>query len=98
MKALLKKCQTRNFAFISGDMHYGDLSYEDNPGAPQGIWDITSSGLTHFETKRTNHNRKQNFVGRNFGILDFDWNRGFVSLQVRDIHGKVRIAQTLDFI
>jgi alkaline phosphatase D len=94
---LLAKKETGPVIFVSGDRHMGEimaLSIEDplSPGFP--VYELTSSGLTNAGGGRrgeVNRHRvgKTNFQSRNFGLLQIDWSRRVVTMELRDIEGNV---------
>lgn len=45
IKSLIRKTKASGVIFISGDVHYGELSKQANPGS-YDLYDLTSSGLT----------------------------------------------------
>ena len=88
-----------NTIFISGDMHYGELSSEKTPSGTV-LYDLTSSGMNlsepgwHFPNK----NRIDLYdKSANFGLIEVDWKEDkiAVSLQVRDHKGKIRIQREM---
>lgn len=97
---LLKSSKAANTILLSGDMHYGEISYEQ-AFKELGFWDITSSGLNRFESAATSPNEFRRAVydqGPNFGILEIDWNNRSWSAQVRDLQGNVKIKQEVKFV
>jgi alkaline phosphatase D len=98
MLSLIRNSKAKGVFFISGDVHYGELSKLENPGS-YPIYDLTASGLTqswHFATP--NKNRIDGPVMENhFGILDFNLKRKTVCLQIVDSNKSVRIAHKLKF-
>ena len=96
MLALIRNSKAKGVFFISGDVHYGELSKLENPGS-YPIYDLTASGLTqswHFATP--NKNRIAGPVMENhFGILDFNLKRKTVYLQIVDSNNSVRISHKL---
>ena len=97
MLSLIKKTKANGVFFISGDVHYGELSKLENPES-YPIHDLTASGLTqswHFATP--NENRIAGPVMENhFGLLDFNLKQKKVSLQIIDRDNQVRINYMLD--
>jgi alkaline phosphatase D len=92
---LFDKYKIKNAFFISGDMHFGELSAEKTPGGFE-VFDVTSSGMNFFEngTQYKNKNRIGIFdKSPNFGFIEIDWKKGApkVSLQVRTDKGAVPI-------
>jgi alkaline phosphatase D len=97
MLSMIRNSKAKGVFFISGDVHYGELSKLENPGS-YPIYDLTASGLTqswHFATP--NKNRIDGPVMENhFGLLEFNLKRKKVSLQIIDRDNQVRINQILD--
>ena len=96
----LDELDIRNAIFVSGDMHYGEISQEHTPkGIP--VIDLTSSGLNRYEpgAEFKNKNRLALFdSGANFGAITIDWNLGFISLAVRDERNGERISRLYPLI
>ena len=84
--------------FLSGDMHYAELTKLDL-NVPYTLWAITSSGLTEVWPVRTpNANRASDVLREpNFGLVEIDWQgaQTTVTLSVRDQRGKRRIEKRL---
>ena len=99
---LLRAVGARNgggAVLLSGDRHAGGLYVEKTAGAGGGeLWEITSSSLnlafsdTATNTKREPDPRRvSDFISEeNFGLLDIDWRRKTVNLQLRGAQGEVR--------
>jgi alkaline phosphatase D len=92
LRELLKHKSTSNLV-LSGDMHIGDMQMDCN-----GVYDITSSGMTHsswFQNAPPSTSRSPSFVpyrGINFGSLYIDKtieNELHVRVQIHDINGNV---------
>jgi len=101
MVKLIDDLKLRNLFFISGDMHYGELSAEKTPGGFE-IWDLTSSGMNLFEngSQYKNSNRVAlHDTSANFGFIEIDWQKDgpSVSLQVRTDKGASPIKQNVKF-
>jgi alkaline phosphatase D len=97
MLRLLDRLNIRNVLFISGDMHYGELSAETTPGGFT-LYDLTSSGLNQHEPGVHLPNRNRIAIhdeSANFGFVEIGWGNVpvSVSLQVRDAHGKTVIRR-----
>ena len=83
---------------LSGDRHMGGLYRVDPPRYP--LYELTSSSL----------NRPSNLptlapglpqIGRtyrdeNYGLIQIDWKRGFLVLELRDLKGEVVIRQQVE--
>lgn len=94
---LLAAKRTGPVIFFSGDRHMGELmelKTDDplSPGFP--VYEMTTSGLTNAGGGRNGEpNRHRvsptNFQSRNFGMAVIDWEKREVTLELRDIAGKV---------
>jgi len=94
---LIQKTKANGVVFLSGDVHYGEISKLEVPnGYP--IYDLTSSGLSstwHFATP--NKNRIEGPIMENhFGLLTIDWSKKDPTLQAEiiDITGNRRVEYT----
>ena len=104
---LIVKSGAPNVMLLSGDRHFGEISRLDDPRLGYPLYDITSSGMTHFaESSLKNlyydfqhepnpHRRGEVFVGYNFGALAIDWDAAprTVTLQVRDRDNVTRAGE-----
>ncbi len=91
MLDLIKKTGAKGVIFISGDVHWGEISKIEEPGL-YAFYDVTSSGLTETwkdfspnkyrigEVQRANH----------FGLISFDWTSDIprARLEIRDLEGE----------
>ena len=98
---LIDDYKLKNVFFISGDMHFGELSREKTPAGYE-VFDLTSSGMNFFEngTQYKNKNRISLFdKAPNFGFIEIDWkpNAPKVSLQVRTDKGATPIEKVVTF-
>jgi alkaline phosphatase D len=95
---LLRRKHANGVVFLSGDMHYAELTKLDL-NVPYTLWDVTSSGLTEVWPVRTpNANRASDVLREpNFGLVEIDWQgaQTTVTLTVRDQRGERRIEQRL---
>lgn len=85
-----------NVVLLSGDVHYGEISRMDREGAPP-LWELTSSGITEADPLLPNKARVKAKTGRNFGMIEIDWDARAVDLQVRDGDGATQISQRVAF-
>lgn len=85
--------------FLSGDVHYSEVSRREYPGL-YPIYDFTSSGITHSEgSARSNMYRVgEAYVQRNFGTLVIDWEADPVTVtyRIHDKNGVVVQSHTID--
>jgi len=80
--------------FISGDVHWGEISrYDPDQGYP--FYDVTSSGITQsWPTTEPNTNRIGPVIQENnFGLIDIDWSARSITLQLHNQAGQV-VAET----
>ncbi|PKL16055.1 MAG: hypothetical protein CVV49_18245 [Spirochaetae bacterium HGW-Spirochaetae-5] len=91
---LIKSTRAEGVIFISGDVHYGEISLiEEEYLYP--IYDITSSGITStwpFSTPNLNRIAGP-VMENNFGLITIDWDRNDpeITIQIRDVNDDVRI-------
>lgn len=99
MFQLIKETKANGVVFISGDVHYSEMSKMETPTTPYPIYDLTSSGLTEeWKFATPNQYRIGNPVMNNhFGLLTIDWNKSFpeVKMEIWDDKDQLRILQTI---
>ena len=99
MLDMIKKTKANGVVFISGDVHWGELSKMENDGA-YPIYDITSSGITEvWETVEPNKNRIGEVVRENnFGMITIDWTKSDPELtfQLFDIIPTTRVEYKIN--
>ena len=89
--------EARHVILLSGDVHYGEFSALERPGAAP-LWEATSSGLTEvWAALPPNALRAASYRGRNFGLLTVDWASRSVLMEVRDEQGQTQLAQAVPF-
>jgi alkaline phosphatase D len=95
---LIKKTKANGVLFISGDVHYAELSILKQEGV-YPIYDLTSSGITStWDFSTPNDNRIGDAVmENNFGLIKIDWNQPDpeIKLQIFDKDNKLRIDQAI---
>ena len=96
---LIKNTKANNVFFISGDVHYSEISKVETDFYP--LYDFTSSGLSstwYFATP--NKNRIEGPVMDNhFGLITIDFTDSkneFVKFENWDIHDNQRFEYTID--
>ena len=95
---LIKKTKASGVMFITGDVHYAEISKLDNPGA-YPVYDVTSSGITStwlFPTP--NKNRIEGPVMDNhFGLISIDWNQKdpSIKMEIWDVRDNQRVEYTI---
>lgn len=98
---LFDELNIKNAFFISGDMHFGELSAEKTPHGFE-VFDVTSSGMNFVEpgSQYKNKNRISLFDKTpNFGFIEINWSKTAiaVSLQVRSSLGEIPIKHDVTF-
>ena len=88
MFELIKSTHAEGVFFISGDVHYSEVSKREIDGL-YPIYDFTASGLTHHEeaAKPNKYRVGEAYANNNFGILNINWNSTPISITY-DIHDK----------
>ena len=98
MLDLIKKTKANGVLFLSGDVHYAEISKLTEPDL-YPIYDITSSGLSstwHFATP--NKNRIEGPVMENhFGLLTIDWAKSnpTIKMEIWDVNNNQRVEYTV---
>ena len=96
--SLLKNLGTNGVFFISGDMHWSELSRVDQ-AVDYPLWEITSSGLTR--SKKTvspnKHRVVEPYTKPNYGLIEIDWdNRDpHITLSIKDVAGQTVAQQEI---
>lgn len=96
---LIKKTKVNGVLFLSGDVHYAEISKLVEPDM-YPLYDITSSGLSstwNFATP--NRNRIEGPVMENhFGLLTIDWNKSDPSIlmEIWDSNNNQRIMHAIN--
>ena len=98
MVELIKETRANGLVFISGDVHWGELSVLQ-PRDCYPLHDLTSSGINQeWDILEPNRNRHgEACMDHNFGLIDIDWmaKEPKVSLRIRDITGRGRVSKTI---
>jgi alkaline phosphatase D len=95
---LIKKTKANGVLFLTGDVHYGEISKLEEPGL-YPIYDFTSSGLSstwHFATP--NKNRIEGPIMENhFGLLTIDWKKKIpqIKMEIWDVNDNQRAEYTI---
>jgi alkaline phosphatase D len=90
-----KKTKAEGVLFITGDVHYAEISLMQEPGL-YPIYDITSSGLSStwlFPTPNK-HRIEGPVIDNHFGLLTIHWKkkRPFLLMEIWDVHDNQRIS------
>jgi alkaline phosphatase D len=96
MTDLIRKTKAEGVIFISGDVHYAEISKLSEAGL-YPIYDVTASGITStWDFATPNDNRIDGPVMENhFGLLTIDWavEDPSITMEIIDVTGKGRIKR-----
>lgn len=98
MLNLIKKTHAEGIIFLSGDVHYAEISKLEEPGL-YPIYDITSSGITStWDFATLNKNRIEGPVMDNhFGLLTIQWKKDpVIVMQIIDKYNNSRIEYEIN--
>jgi alkaline phosphatase D len=96
MLELIRNTGAKDVYFLTGDVHYGEISRIENPSS-DSIYDITSSGITStWDFPTQNKNRIEGPVMDNhFGLLTIQWSKKpVVKMELIDKTNNVRVEYT----
>ncbi|MBK9017191.1 MAG: alkaline phosphatase family protein [Saprospiraceae bacterium] len=98
MLDLLKKTRANGVVFITGDVHYAEISKLDEAGL-YPIYDVTASGITstwHFATPNTNRIEGP-IMENHFGLITVDWAKTdpLIKMEIWDVRDNQRIEHTV---
>ncbi len=95
MISLIRDTRAGGVLFISGDVHWGEISRRQPPDL-YPLYDVTASGLTErWHNTEPNRYRVGNvFRDNHFGLIEIDWNREDpkITLSIVDVPGEVRVS------
>ena len=98
MFRLIKSTKANGVFFISGDVHYSELSMQKREGI-YPIYDLTASGITqvHSPASINQYRIGKAITTRNFGMVDIDWEQVDPTILLRgfDWAGKERIIKSV---
>ncbi|MBL4752050.1 MAG: alkaline phosphatase family protein [Flavobacteriales bacterium] len=99
MLDLIKSTKANGVVFLSGDVHWGEISKMEMEGL-YPIYDITSSGITQTWNKpESNKNRIGAVVmDNNYGVIEIDWEREAPELlfYIKDNKGEERVKMQVN--
>ena len=94
----IKKTRANGVLFISGDVHWGEISVLQIDDV-YPLYDVTSSGLTQdWESLEPNQNRYELAVRENnFGSIEIDWEvvDPVVTLKLTDLENTLRVSKSI---
>ncbi|KEO71699.1 alkaline phosphatase D family protein [Anditalea andensis] len=96
---LISTSKVKNPVLISGDRHIAEISLLKNEQFPNGLYEITSSGLTHtWREYREEYNPYR--VGKmiaslHYGTVAFDWSENRMVFQIKGEQGQTFLEQQI---
>ncbi|WP_242927404.1 alkaline phosphatase D family protein [Pontibacter vulgaris] len=99
---LLEKTKPAIPVLLSGDRHVGELSKIELKGYTSPVYEITSSGMTHFRQPKKSGNifRVGEQIGAlNFGVLDIEWEKDktILTMQVKGLENKTLLEKKIEY-
>ncbi len=98
MVDLIKETKAEGVVFISGDVHWGELSILPVKGG-YPIHDLTASGLNRtWTTVEPNQNRHgEVYRKHHYGVIDIDWEKEdpTITFQIKDLEGVTQMQKTI---
>ena len=88
---IIGSTQIGGVILLSGDRHFAEFSRLENPWGGQPLYEMTTSGLTHFyKNFRGEENSLrvgEPFTELNFGTISIHWETRNIELAIRDAQG-----------
>jgi len=98
MVALIKETKAEGVVFLSGDVHWGELSILKAPGC-YPLHDLTASGINEeWDILEPNRNRLgQACMDHHFGFIEVNWQAAdpTVALHIKDVTGRARVKHSV---
>jgi len=100
---LIGETGAKNVVFFSGDRHLAEISRMESDAVPYALYDITSSGMTHYYRGYSGEPNRYRvgevWAGLNFGVLRIRHGGGRreVAVEIRDKDGNAVRTVSLDF-
>ena len=97
MLRLIEETKANGVVFISGDVHYAEIS-KISAHSSYPIYDVTSSGLTQtWHLSTPNKNRIEGpFMGNNYGLINIDTEHNVLKVEIRNSDGKSVIEREIN--
>ncbi len=98
MQDLIKETKAQRVIFVSGDMHYSEVS-KLTQGSWYPLYDFTASGINQSWPPEINLNRVENKKMQNYNgcVLEIDWDNGKLNYKSIDVNDNVAIDHTITF-
>lgn len=96
---LIASSKAQNPVLLSGDRHIAEISLLRDQRFPNGLFEITSSGLTHtWSNYREEYNpyRVGNLIASlHYGTVKFDWENDWMTFFIKGEEGQVYLQQRI---
>lgn len=97
---LIASSGVKNPVLLSGDRHIAEVMRLTDSRFPNGIYEVTSSGLTHTWSsvaEEPNQFRVSDLIAKlNYGLATFDWRKGEMTFQIKGEEGAVYATQVIN--
>ena len=97
MQQLIADSGANGVVFLSGDVHWGEISELESDITGYPLYDITSSGLTQlWRSTEYNDNRLGSVVTEeHFGLLEIDWSASDprIDMRLMGLSGQVLVEE-----
>lgn len=97
---LIASSGVKNPVLLSGDRHIAEVMKLTDDRFPNGLYEITASGLTHTWSgiaEEPNQFRVSDLIAKlNYGLASIDWRKGEVTFQVKGEEGAVYATQIIN--
>jgi alkaline phosphatase D len=99
MQKLISETKAEGVFFISGDIHYSEVSKLPSDGNTYPIYDFTASAINQSWPPEKNNNRVGNNVygDPNFGIIDIDWAAKKLGFSAYDVNDTKKFSHSISF-
>jgi alkaline phosphatase D len=98
---LIATTKVKNPLLMSGDRHIAEISLLKNNNYPSGLYEVTSSGLTHtWKEYKEEYNpyRQGNLIAAlHYGLLEIDWENRVLNIKIKGTEGQVFLEQQILF-
>lgn len=96
---LLASSGAKTPILLSGDRHIAEIMKLQDARFPNGLYEITASGLTHTWSgiaEEANSFRVSGLIAKlNYGLATIDWKKGEITFQVKGENGEVYASQAI---
>jgi len=96
---LIASSGVQNPILLSGDRHIAEIIKLVDSRFPNGLYEVTASGLTHTWSgmvEEKNSLRVSELVAKlNYGLASFDWTKDEVLIEIKGENGHIHAQQTI---